>query len=150
MSTLTIPFQRLLPHAQQPTKARYGDAGYDLYNAQEDPIYLRPGERRVFTTGIAVAIPHGYYGRIADRSGLAWKQGLHVLGGVVDSAYRGPIGVILLNTNGGDDAGDTILIQPNDRIAQLIIEQCHDVTFVEAYSLPETERGGGGFGSSGA
>lgn len=147
---MQIPFQLLSPRAKAPTQGRPGDAGYDLYNAADGHTILRPGERSLFATNIAVAIPPGYYGRIADRSGNALKRGLHVLGGVVDSAYRGNVGVILLNTNGGGEDGDIIRIDPGERIAQLIIERCHEVTFEQVETLPETERGGGGFGSTGA
>lgn len=140
-------FKRLLPNALTPVRARPGDAGYDLFNAVDAPVYIRPGERMLFTTGIAAVIPLGFYGRIADRSGLALK-GLHVLGGVVDSSYRGSIGVILLNTNGGDES-QSIIVEPGQRIAQLIIERCYDVIWEEVESLPASERAAGGFGSTG-
>ncbi len=145
---MRIPFKRLLPAAFTPFLANPGDAGYDLFNMEEQDYWLRPGERKLFRTGLAMAIPQGFYGRIADRSGLALKQGIHVLGGVVDSAYRGEIGVILLNTSDCDDA-NTVRINREMKIAQLIIERCERTDFEEVQELPASERGMGGFGSSG-
>jgi len=90
MSEITIPFQKLSEKAKVPTQATFSDAGYDLYSAEENYI-LKPGERKLFKTNISTAIPHSYYGRIAPRSGLAYKHGIDVLAGVVDSGYRGDI-----------------------------------------------------------
>jgi dUTP pyrophosphatase len=92
-----------------------------------------------------LAIPLGYYGRIAPRSGLAKKFGIDVLGGVVDSPYRGEIGIILINT------GNTIFeYKAGDAIAQLIIEVCKDLSIIEADNLSDSVRGTGGFGSTGS
>jgi dUTP pyrophosphatase len=98
-------------------------------------------------TGIQIAIPEGYYGRIAPRSGLAVKHGIDVLAGVVDSGYRGEVGVVLQNLGLMD-----FEYREGDRIAQLIIEKCHDVEWEEVESeedLVSSERGEGGFGSTG-
>lgn len=151
---MPIPFQRLHHDATPPTRAHDGDAGYDLFalpveRTEAQPFathrVLHPGERRLFRTGIAVAIPRGFYGRIADRSGNALTRGLHVLGGVIDSSYRGDVGVILLNAS-----QVAIWIQPNQRIAQLIIERCIDVSFVESTTpLEQSDREAAGFGSTG-
>lgn len=128
--------------AYAPTQAKRGDAGYDLRAPYDD--ILEPGERKVIDTGLSFAIPEGYYGRIAPRSGLAAKMGIDVLGGVVDSSYRGKVGVILLNTG-----SSALAISKGDRIAQLIIEACHTATFVPVDYLDASDRGAGGFGSTG-
>jgi dUTP pyrophosphatase len=119
----------------------YGAAGFDLKAAQDGVI--KRGERHLIKTNIRMAIPKGYYGRIAPRSGLALKYGLVVLAGVIDSDYRGEIGVILRNTGIED-----FEFKYGDRIAQIIIERCFtNLTKVE--SLDDTDRGAGGFGSTG-
>ncbi len=95
-------------------------------------------------TGVKVAIPENFYGRIAPKSGLAIKHGIDIFGGVIDSDYRGELVVIVHN------ASDFIWqILPGEKVAQLIIEQCYPAQFVEFTNLPETERGQGGFGSTG-
>lgn len=138
---MRIPVQILSPEAKLPSQARKGDAGYDLMAIQS--IGLSPGQRYIFKTGMAMAIPDGYYGRIADRSGLAAKKGIHVLAGVIDAGYRGEIGVVLINLS---DQTQTILA--GDKIAQMVIEKCHDVEWETVDSLDETQRGVGGFGST--
>ncbi len=143
---LQINLKKLHPEAVIPTQAKSHDAGFDLYSLE--PGILLPNERRLFKTGISLAIPPGYYGRIAPRSGLALKQGLDVMGGVCDSSYRGDIGVILLNTNGGDESNH-IRIEKGQKIAQIIFEKCHNANFILVDKLEETERMGNGFGSTG-
>lgn len=142
---MKIKFKKLHPDAKMPTRANKTDAGYDLFST-EDGI-LMPLQRRLFKIGIAAAIPEGYYGRVAPRSGLALKRGLDIMAGVIDSGYRNEIGVILINLN--RDVFEMIEIKTGDRIAQLIIEKCHDAKFEEVENLDETERGAGGFGSTG-
>lgn len=142
IETLPIPIKRLDPAAIIPTRAHEGDAGYDLYAL--DGGLIEPGKRLLLRTGIAMAIPAGYYGRIAPRSGLAVKQGMDVLAGVCDSVYRGDVGVLLLNTS-----DKPVSIAPRDRIAQLIIERCYTASFEEIDDLPSSARGGAGFGSTG-
>jgi dUTP pyrophosphatase len=116
-------------------------AGCDLFSTEEHIIL--PGERHLFKTGISMAIPEGLYGRIAPRSGLAFKYGFDVMAGVIDEDYRGEIGVILINL------GQTpVTVLEGDKIAQLIIEKCHRVAFEWADSLDETVRGAGGYGST--
>lgn len=130
------------PDAQIPSQAYSGDAGYDLH-CLEDGI-LKPGERRLYKTGVAMAIPKGFYGQIAPRSGWAFKHGLDTLAGVIDSGYRDEIGVILINL--GDK---NFSFQKGERIAQLIIKRCEQVDFFPVQIFSEkTERGLGGFGSS--
>jgi dUTP pyrophosphatase len=142
--TINVPIKRLHGDAKIPSQAKDSDAGYDLHAIER--YDLEPGEREMFRTGIAVAIPRGYVGYIKPRSGLAARNGLDVLGGVIDSGYRGEIGVILLNT----DVSETIHVGKGDRIAQLVIQPVADVAFDERYDLEDSERGDGGFGSSGA
>ena len=124
-----------------PTQATEGDAGYDLYSLED--ITLAPMARVVAKTGISIAIPMGFYGRVAPRSGLAVKKGLDVLAGVVDAGYRGDIGVVLINLSTED-----IKLEKQSKVAQLIIEKCHDVDWAEVDDLDESERGEDGYGSS--
>jgi dUTP pyrophosphatase len=128
-----------------PTRGSMKAAGYDLYSTEF--YILKPGERKLFKTGLSMAIPEGMYGRIAPRSGLAFKKGIDVLAGVIDEDYRGDIGVILINL-GNEDFN--VLV--GDRIAQIIFEFYNEVSFEEQSnnqeSLGNTERGTGGFGST--
>jgi dUTP pyrophosphatase len=142
---MKIKINKLVPQATIPTRSNGTDAGYDLYAAVNGRIEGK--NRDVINTGISIAIPEGYYGRIAPRSGLAVKNGLDVLAGVVDSGYRGEVGVVLQNLGYMD-----FEYSEGDRIAQLIIEKCHDVEWEEvAYpeDLTSSERGEDGFGSTG-
>ena len=137
-----LSFKRLDPRAVLPTRGSAAAAGLDIY-AIEDLI-IRPGERALARTGLAVAIPEGYYGRVAPRSGLATRKGLDVLAGVIDADYRGEIGCLLHNT--GDE---TIHLPVQSKICQLIIEKIITPTPVWADEISETDRGSGGFGSTG-
>ena len=128
-----------------PTKAHPGDAGWDLYANNDDDVHIEFGRRALISTGISLAIPEGYYGRVADRSGNAWKCGMHTFGGVIDSKYRGEVKVILANL--GCDEG--FIVKKGDRIAQLVITKIHVEDMIEVDDLDETERGENGFGSSG-
>jgi len=128
-----------------PFRAHATDAGMDLFSI--DDCVISPGERRPVSTGISLEIPEGYYGRIAPRSGLAAKNGIDVLAGVVDSSYRGDIKVILLNTD-QSGLGD-FEIKSGDKIAQLIIEKHYNFELEVVDNLQETIRGSGGFGSTG-
>lgn len=140
MSRLHIAIKRLYPVSRIPTRAHPTDAAYDLYTM--DPVTIDAGAQSVIDTGIALAIPPGYYGHIVDRSGLASRR-LHVTGGVIDAGYRGSIRVLLWNhslVGVHFDAGD--------RVAQLLIKRCEEVDFVEVTELDETDRGAAGFGST--
>ena len=139
---MKVRLKKVFAEAKTPTRANDSDAGYDLYSAECMPI--TPSTRQAVCTGICVEIPKGYYGRIAPRSGLALKAGIDVLGGVVDSGYRGEIKVILINLGEG-----MLSVMEGDRIAQLIIEKCEDVEWEEVKSLDDSERSSSGFGSSG-
>lgn len=127
-------------HGRLPTRTYASDAGFDLYPTVFS--VLKPGSTAGVPTGVQVAIPEGYYGRVAERSGLA-LTGIGVGGGVIDSAYRGEIKVILFNRS------DTpVRIRPGVAIAQLIIERCDPFVAVEVDTLPPGERGSNGFGST--
>lgn len=139
---MIIQFKKLSPDAKVPTRANPTDAGLDLYSIED--FSIEPGARALAKTGLAVAVPEGHYGRVADRSGNAWKLGVHCLAGVVDEAYRGELGVVLLNTS-----QTTVIFKKGDRIAQFIVEKCAYPAAVEVAELDETARGAGGFGSTG-
>ena len=128
-----------------PTRAYAGDAGFDL--AACDRVELGPGERALVPTGLAVAIPEGYAGFVQPRSGLAARHGVTIVNtpGLVDSGYRGELKVTLLNT----DRRDTFVVEPGMRIAQLVVLPVPEVAPREVEELPGSERGAGGFGSSG-
>ena len=139
-----IKLNKLDPKARVPCRANPTDAGADLCSVED--CIMQPLERKVVSTGIRIKIPEGYYGRIAPRSGLAVKQGVDVLAGVVDSNYIGEIKVVLFNT----DKSNTFFVKEGDRIAQLIIEGHFNFDFVEVVEdLETTDRGDKGFGSSG-
>ena len=140
-STL-LRFRRLDPKAVLPTRGSSLAAGLDIY-AIED-LTVQPGERCLARTGLAVAIPEGYYGRLAPRSGLATQKGLDVLSGVIDADYRGEIGCLLYNTS-----NEATHLPAQTRICQLIIEKIATPTAVWADEISETKRGSGGFGSTG-
>ena len=137
-----LKFKKLDPRAVLPTRGSATSAGLDLYSIEA--ISLEPGQRVIARTGLAVAVPEGFYGRVAPRSGLATKEGLDVLAGVIDADYRGEVGCLLYN------AGDKPVQLPSQsKICQLIIEQIITPAPVWADDLSDTERGGGGFGSTG-
>ena len=127
-----------------PARAYEGDAGLDL--AACERVELRPGERALVPTGLAVAIPPGFAGYVQPRSGLAVEHGISIVNtpGLVDSGYRGELRVALLNT----DAREPFVVEPGMRIAQLVVVPVPEVDPVEVEELPESERGVRGFGSS--
>ena len=143
---ISLPVKRLDPTVELPTYAYAGDAGLDL-RANED-VTLAPHERRLVSTGLAVAIPEGYAGFVQPRSGLALREGLSMANtpGLVDSHYRGELKVCAVNL----DDERPITITRGERIAQLVIQRVPVVSLVEVDELDETDRGTGGFGSSGA
>lgn len=140
---MIINFVKLSPLAKAPSRANIDDAGVDLYSIED--VVIEPLTRKLIHTGISLSMPSGIYGRIAPRSGLAFKNGIDVLAGVIDPGYRGEIGVVLYNT----DQKNVFKISCGDRIAQIIFETYHSVIFQEANSLGETSRSSDGFGSSG-
>jgi len=137
-----LKVKKLHPEAKPPVRKREGDAGLDLYSVEE--VVLKPGERRAVSTGVAVEIPPGHFGLVKDRSGLALKEGLHCLAGVIDENYRGEVKVVLINLGEQE-----VRLPKGSRIAQLLIIPYAKVSVVEVGELSETERGERGFGSSG-
>jgi dUTP pyrophosphatase len=142
---MTLRVRRVDPRAVLPTRAYPGDAGLDLY-ALDDAV-LAPGERAGVRTGIAIEIPEGQAGLVLPRSGLARRHGISVVNapGLIDTGYRGEVEVLLLNT----DRSSPFTIAAGDRIAQLVIVSVQTPQVVEADELALSERGSGGFGSSG-
>ncbi len=123
-----------------------GAAGADLHAALSEPVTLAPGERRLIPTGLVLAVPDGYEGQVRPRSGLALKHGIGMVNapGTIDSDYRGPVGVLLVNLG-----AEPYVIEPLARIGQLVIAPVTRAEFAFAAELGETARGEGGFGSSG-
>lgn len=123
-----------------------GSAGFDITAFLEEPVTLRPGERRLIPTGLFMEIPEGYEAQVRGRSGLALKNGIGLVNGIgtIDSDYRGEIGVILINWGQED-----FVISNGDRIAQVVISRCEQAVFRSTDELGKTERGAGGFGHTG-
>lgn len=142
---MNLPIRKLRPDAVVPERAYAHDAGFDLSAC--DRVELAPGERALVGTGLAVAIPEGHAGFVQPRSGLAAKHGITIVNtpGLIDAGYRGELKVILLNT----DPRETFVVEPGMRIAQLVVLALPQVLPVEVEELPASERGEGGFGSSG-
>lgn len=129
-----------------PAYATENSAGMDLKANITETVCIQPNERKLIPTGIRIALPFGYEAQIRPRSGLALKHGITVLNapGTIDADYRGDIGVILVNLS-----QQPFFIEPNDRIAQMVIAKYERVEFESVDSLDETERGEGGFGHTG-
>ena len=142
---MSLRVRRLERHARLPTRAYPGDAGLDLYAL--DAAILEPGERAAIRTGIAVEIPEGQAGLVVPRSGLARRHGISVVNGpgLIDAGYRGEVQVLLLNT----DRSKPFALAAGDRVAQLVLVGVHTPEVLEVEELALSERGGGGFGSSG-
>lgn len=136
--------KRIDPRAALPAYAKPGDAGMDLRALE--PLEVPPGECRLVRTGLTVEIPPGFEGQVRPRSGLALKHAVTVLNtpGTVDAGYRGEVGVILINHGRAP-----FPVASGDRIAQFVLARFEPATVVEADELSESERGAGGFGSSG-
>ncbi len=142
---MTLRVRRLDPRALLPTRAYDGDAGLDLYALE--PARLEPGARAALRTGVAVEIPEGQAGLVLPRSGLAARHGIALVNapGLIDSGYRGELRVLLLNT----DRTSAFTVDAGDRIAQLVLVKVEAPEVVEVDELAGSERGAGGFGSSG-
>lgn len=141
-----VKVKKLTETAKLPTRGSVFSAGFDLYADNNVDITIHPHETRKIGTGLALEIPDGYYGAIFARSGLATKEGLRPANcvGVCDSDYRGEYIVAVHN-----DSNEDRVIEPKERIAQLIIMQYPHITFEEVDELSDTSRGEGGFGSTG-
>jgi dUTP pyrophosphatase len=143
---LRLPVTRLDPDIELPAYARPGDAGLDL-RAASDVLLVANGGRAVVPTGLAVAIPEGYAGFVQPRSGLAREQGVTCLNtpGLIDAGYRGELQVLLVNL----DLHTDVQISRGQRIAQLVIQRVEHVTLDVVDTLPDSERGDGGWGHTG-
>jgi len=148
MEIRIAPFNKELPFIE-PKNASKGAAGWDLYASigKGLDITILPGEVKLIDTNVSIAVPHGYEAQIRSRSGLAYKNGIFVLNspGCIDSDYRGPMGVILANFG-----KELFVVNDGMRIAQMIISDCTSVDFILTDTLQKTERGDGGFGSTGS
>jgi len=144
---MEVKVKRVTETATLPTRGSQGAAGYDLYADIDYPVMIRPNESAMIWSGISMEIPHGYFGAVYARSGLATRQGLRPPNcvGVIDEDYRGNIGIAMRN-----DSTEAQLIYPKERIAQIVIQPYLPVELVEVTELSDTERGTGGFGSSGS
>ena len=147
MATINTPkeklkIKRLSENAIIPTRGSPLSAGYDLSAAV--PTVVPARGKALVKTDLAMIIPSTCYGRIAPRSGLAWKKHIDIGAGVIDADYRGPVGVVMFNHGDSD-----LEIKHGDRIAQLVLEKISYADIVEVADLDETERGSGGFGSTG-
>jgi len=143
---MIVQIQRIDKGLPLPDYARAGDAGMDVYSTIDCTI--APGQRAIVPIGIAIALPEGFVCFAHPRSGLAAKNGISIVNtpGTIDSGYRGEIKIILINT----DAKETFEVKRGDRIAQLVFQKFESARFFEVEALPESQRGGGGFGSTGS
>jgi len=142
---LQLPVINESPY-ELPTYATVSSAGLDLKAVLAEAVTLAPLERKILGTGLKIALPEGYEAQVRPRSGLAAKHGITVLNapGTIDADYRGEIGVILVNLS-----NEPFTVEPGERIAQLIIAQYTQIQWTLVNNLEETERGAGGFGSTG-
>jgi len=123
-----------------------GAAGVDLHAALREPLAIDPGQRRLIPTGLRLAIPPGFEGQVRPRSGLAVRAGITVVNspGTIDSDFRGEVGIVLIN-----HGNEPFVVEPLARIAQLVIARVERATWLEVDELSDTERGSGGYGSTG-
>jgi len=139
---MQIPIKKLHPEATLPKYAHASDAGMDLYALEN--VTLNPQERKLVPTGISLAIPFGYVGLIWDKSGIAANHGLKSMGGVIDSEYRGEIKVVMHNLS-----DKQVVLEKGTKVAQMLIQPVHQPELIEVEELDQTNRGWGGFGSTG-
>jgi dUTP pyrophosphatase len=139
---IPVKIKKMKENAIIPEYAHTGDAAMDLFSAED--CVVASGERKLIMTGIAMALPEGYFASIRDKSGLAYKKGITTLGGVIEYTYRGEYGVVMLNT-GDEDFG----IKVGDKIAQVVIQPVATAEVESVEELDETDRGDGAWGSTG-
>ena len=148
MSAVDVAIRRLAHGAELPLpeRATAESAGVDLLAAVTEPVVLRPGARAAIPSGIAISLPRGFEAQVRPRSGLAAAHGVTVLNspGTIDADYHGEIGVILVNLG-----EDTFTVERGMRIAQMVVAPVNTVAWHEVGTLPDSARGGGGFGSTG-
>jgi dUTP pyrophosphatase len=145
MSKVNIEFMFLHDLAQAPKYAHEGDAGADLVCIED--VTLKPGERQLVSTGIAIALPTGYVGLVHPRSGLATKHGIGIVNtpGTIDSGFRGELKICLINL----DPSEVVSLPAGSRIAQLVVQEVSTALFTQVQVLDNTERSDQGFGSTG-
>jgi len=139
---IKVKVKKLQEDAILPVYAHEGDAGMDMFSAEDCVVGV--GKRRLIATGISMELPEGYFASIRGKSGLAFKKGISILGGVVEWTYRGDYGVIVLNTGSED-----FVVKVGDKIAQVVVAPVATVEVVEVGELGESVRGEGRFGSTG-
>ena len=146
MAVLQVKIKKLRPNAILPQYQSKHSAGMDLHACLDEAMVIKPMDRVIVPTGLSVELPDGYEALIYARSGLAYRDGITMANGtgVIDADYRGEYGVLIVNLS-----NDDFVIEPNARIAQLVISQYERVSWVETDDLSITERGTGGFGSTG-
>ena len=140
---MKIKVKRLTETAKLPVRAHDTDSGADIF-ANNATYVINPGERMLIGTGIAATVGPGYDIQFVDKSGLAWKNGITVLGGLIDEAYRGELKVVLLNTS-----NEPYTVEPYSKLTQMVVRPVLYPEIVEVDELDETVRGEGGFGSTG-
>ena len=145
MKGVEVLITRLDPSIPMPVYSKPGDAGADISTRID--VVLKPGERALVPTGISIALPDGYVALVHPRSGLAIKHGVTMVNapGTVDAGYRGELACILIN----HDPNESVELKKGDRIAQLVIQKVERAVFTEVKQLPGSDRGAGGFGSTG-
>jgi len=143
---IQIKFQKCHSRAEMPVRQTQGAAGYDIKACLENPVQINPGERMAIGTGIRVDIPKGFVLSVRPRSGLAIQHGITMINspGTIDSDFRGEIKILMINLG-----SESFTINHGDRIAQILLEKCHEVDWREVDELENTERGSNGFGSTG-
>ena len=146
MGQTVLRVKKVRANAILPTYMSEHAAGMDLHAALEAPLAVAPGERTLIPTGLAFEIPPGYEGQVRPRSGLALKKGVSLPNspGTIDADYRGEVGIIVIN-----HGTETVMFEPGDRVAQLIVAPVERVALLEVVDLEATTRGSGGFGHTG-
>ena len=143
---MNVEIKLLKDNAQLPVYQTSGSAAADIAACIDEAVVVNPGERRIIPTGFAMKLPEGYEAQIRSRSGLSSKHGICMANGIgtIDADYRGEVGVILLNLG-----QEPFTVEPGMRIAQMAVVRCEQAVWREASELDETERGQGGYGSTG-
>lgn len=139
---MKIKFQKILKEAITPSYAHPGDAGMDIFSAED--VTIKAGERKNIKTGLKMELPEGCVALVWDKSGLAFKHGIKTMAGVIDSCYRGEIGIVLVNLSDTD-----YKIKNGQKIAQVLIQKVENAKIEVAEKLNDTKRATGGFGSTG-
>lgn len=146
MKNINIKIKKIKDKAILPSYQTVNSSGMDVSACIDKPIILEPMQRGIIPTGLAIELPRGYEAQIRARSGLSIKHGLTVINGVgtIDSDYRGEIGVLMINLS-----NESFSVEPNMRVAQMVISKYETIHWEEVKSLDETSRGSGGYGSTG-